>query len=248
MAATQRTEIARKAAQTRWGSKRTSACRFFCPTSWSEKSTWSLPLIETQVLRDPWDVDRRLSELRLTRQKLLDARAVALQEAANATPYHCANAAGTFSYQHGTWALRNEFVSDEWRVDRADGVEAIWNDEIKIRVIFSNVDIACNNDQMPKPRSRKGAGAERACMGNLFGDLPRYAPRPAGNEATYYLMVDDRGAAELTRPVVTGGTFSAYIERIYLLDGGDPAGRLPLDDDDALSDFDPQVARKNASG
>ena len=202
-------------------------------------------MIQTQVLRDPWDVDRRLSELHLPRKKLLNAVAVALHEAANATPYHCANAAGTFSYQHGTWALRDEFVGDEWRVDRADGVEAIWNEELRLRVIFSNVDIACNNDQMPKPRSRKGAGAERACIGNLFGDLPRYAPTPSGKEATYYLMVDERGAAELTRPVVTGGTFSAYIERLYLSDGDDAAGqRLPLDEDDALVDFDPRVARR----
>jgi hypothetical protein len=41
----------------------------------------------------------------------------------------------------------------------------------------------------------------------------------------YYLMVDHNGAAELTRPIVTGGTFIAAVERIYLSagDDGDPA-------------------------
>ena len=92
---------------------------------------------------------------------------VALVEAANATSYHCSNAAGTFSYQHSRWALRQEFVEGEWTLDRCDGVEAIWNEDRKIRVIFSNVDIACDDEQPPKPRSRKGAGAERACIGNL---------------------------------------------------------------------------------
>jgi hypothetical protein len=202
--------------------------------------------VKTRILREPWDVDRRLAELGLTREGLLNVVTVALVEAANATPYHCANAAGTFSYQHGTWALRQEFVEGEWTLDRCDGVEAIWNGNQKVRVIFSNVDIACNDEQPPKPRSRKGAGAERACMGNLFGDLPRYAPRPSGEDATYYLMVDETGAAELTRPVVKGGTFSAYIERLYLASGDVFSGRILSlgDDENGLGDFDPQIARK----
>jgi hypothetical protein len=59
-------------------------------------------------------------------------------------------------------------------------------------------------------------------------------------------MVDERGAAELTRPVVKSGTFFAYIERNYL-SNGDDLGReapLPLYDDDAADGFDPEVVRK----
>lgn len=83
-------------------------------------------------------------------------------------------------------------------------------------------------------------------MGNLFGDdLPEFAPIPAGGVATYYMMVDENGAAELTRPVVKGQTFSAYVERIYLSDGSDmDTDILSLDDGDRADDFDPQVARK----
>ena len=84
-----------------------------------------MPWIETRMLKDPWDVDRRLAELALTRAGLLAVRDVALGEAANATPHHCANAWGTFSYQQGTWALRDQFVGPRWAVDRAEGVEAI---------------------------------------------------------------------------------------------------------------------------
>ena len=184
--------------------------------------------------------------MKLPRVKLLAAVAVARHEAANATPYHCMNASGTFAYQHGTWAIRHEFVGKDWTIDRADGVEAILSQDGKIRVIFSNVDIACDDLLEPKPRSRKGAGAERACVGNLFGDLPSYAPRPGADEvATFYLMVDELGAAELTRPVIKSGTFHAYVERIYLSEGGESPGQgLSLDDDDAITDFDPAVARK----
>ncbi|MCE4223418.1 hypothetical protein HCU64_06610 [Methylobacterium sp. C25] len=200
-------------------------------------------LIETVVLRKPWEVEPRILQLALTREGLLRAVRVARSEAANATPHHCANAAGTFAYQHGTWALRNEFVGRGWRVERPNGVEAIWNDDEKVRVVFSNVDVACDYSATPKPRSGKGAGAERTCIGNMFGELPTFAAAPSDGEATFYLMVDEKGAAELSRPVVSSGTFSAFIERIYLCFGDEDDGSALLEADDAADDFDPQVIR-----
>ncbi len=199
---------------------------------------------KTEILREPWDVDRRLSKLALTRKGLLAARDVAMHERANATPFHPANAAGTFAYQHGTWSLRDEFVGGDWVEDRVLGVEAIRNDELKIRIAFCNVDLACNADHLPKPRSEKGAGAERASCGTLFVDLPQYAPRQPGDWSFYYLMVDEDGAAELTRPVVKGGKFTFAIERLFLSDGGDADGSIAGSDDDAAPGFDPQVVRK----
>jgi hypothetical protein len=199
--------------------------------------------IETKVRSVPWDVDRRLDELQLSREGLLRVVAVAMNESANATPFHPANAAGTFAYQHGTWSLRDQFVSEAWQEDRVDGVEAIRNDALRIKVAFSNVDIACNDLHQPKPRSKKGAGAERASGLDLFGDLPRFAPRPKGDGALYYLMVDENGAAELSRPVVKGGTFVASVERIYLSTDGDEEPNLKSDDE-RNNEFDPEVARK----
>lgn len=201
---------------------------------------------ETLVVQDPSDVDRRLAELALDRSGLLRVVAAARLEAANTTAFHCVNAPGTFAYQTGTWALRNQYVGDDWMVDRREGVEGIWHRHLNIRVIFSNVDLTCNPEHEPKPRSKKGAGSERACQGNLFGDLPRYAPRLAGGSATYYLMRDEGGLAELTRPVVTGGTFSACVERLFLFDDreGGLGELLPLDDQDAVTDFDPEIVRK----
>jgi hypothetical protein len=203
-------------------------------------------MVETVIWRDPWDVDRRLAELRLgPRARLLKVRSVAISAGADATPFHPANASGTFSYHHGTFALRDEFVGEDWRLDRPDGVEAIRNDAIQVKVIFANVDVASSDNLNPKPRSRKGAGTERVCGGNLFGSLPEFAPRQPAGWATYYLMVDENGAAELTRPVVRDGTFTSYIERIYLSDGSDMEGTpVVLDDGDVPDEFDPQVVRK----
>lgn len=202
-------------------------------------------MTKTVTLREPWDVDRRLAELSLKRELLLKVRAMAIGAGADATAFHAANAAGTYQYHAGTWGLRNEFVGDVWQLDRPDGVEAIRNDAAKVKVVFANVDLACNDEHDPKPRSRKGSGAERVCSGNLFGSLPKFAPKQTDKYAIYFLMVDDNGAAELSRPVVKNSTFTTPIERIYLSDGSDLDRTLLLtDDEDVASGFDPQVARK----
>ncbi len=206
-----------------------------------------MTLVEEVVLKEPHEADRRLAKLELNRETLLKVRAIALNAALDATPFHPANAPGTFAYHHGTWALRNGCIGPDtnWRVDRSNGLEAIANDSLQIMVIFANVDVACNDEQKPKPRSQKGAGSERACSGNLlFDSLPEYAPVQTG-WATYYLMVSESGAAELTRPVVEAGTFTAWPERIYLSDGSDfDPTVLNLDDGDVVDNFDPQVVRK----
>jgi hypothetical protein len=205
----------------------------------------AMDVVKTTIFRELWDVDRRLNEMQLTRKGLLVARDVGLQESANATAFHPANSAGTFSYHHGTWALRDQFVGKIWIEDRTDGIEAIRNDSLKVKIAFCNVDLACDDNHSPKPRSKKGAGAERASGGGLFADLPQYAARPAGDYALYYLMVDESGAAELTRPVLKGGTFVMPIERLYLSYGGDD-GAAPLikDNEGPADNFDPQVVRK----
>ena len=62
--------------------------------------------VRTQVFKEPWDVDLRLKELGLERNRLLAVRDVAIGQAANATPHHCVNAAGTFAYQQCRRNLR----------------------------------------------------------------------------------------------------------------------------------------------
>ncbi len=207
-----------------------------------------MSMVETVVRREPWEVGPRLVELQLGPiERLLRVRSVAISASADATPFHPANAAGTLGYQHGTFALRDEFCKRDaiWRLDRSDGVEAIVNDALKIRVVFANVDIACNDELKPKPGSRKGAGAERVCVGNLFDSLPEFAPRQPDGWKTFYIMVDPRGAAELTRPVVTHNTFTAWIERNYLSNGDDlDRNTLALHEGDVADDFDPEVVRK----
>jgi hypothetical protein len=204
----------------------------------------SMAFVETKIFREPWDVEQRLNQLDLTRKGLLEARDIAMNERANATDFHPSNAPGTFGYHHGTWALRQNFVGERWVVDRSDGIETILNDNLKLKIAFCNVDLACDDERTPKPRSEKGAGAERASGTPLFGSLPQYAPRLSGDSMLYYLMVDQNGAAELTRPVVSGGTFLAAVERIYLSSGGDDDPAVLGEDTGPVDNFDPQVVRK----
>jgi hypothetical protein len=147
-----------------------------------------MDVVETKVFREPWDADLRLKQLELTRKGLLAARDVAMNERANATNFHPSNAPGTFSYHHGTWALRDQFVGKRWIVDRSDGIEVIRNEDLKLKIAFCNVDLACDDNRIPKPRSEKGAGAERASGAPLFGDLPHYAPRPVEDGMLYCII------------------------------------------------------------
>src|SRR4051795_6515524 len=111
-------------------------------------------MIETVVRREPWEVGARVVELELgSVEQLLRVRSLAISASADATPFHPANAAGTFAYHYGTFGLRKEYVGKEWRLERQEGVEAIVNDALKVRVVFANVDIACDDELKPKPRS-----------------------------------------------------------------------------------------------
>jgi hypothetical protein len=98
----------------------------------------------------------------------------------------------------------------------------------------------------PKPRSKKGAGGEKVFGPDLFaGTLAEYAPLPSDGIAAFYLMVDPKGACELTRPIVKGGTFTSYVERIYLSSGIELDGEsLLAPESDPIANFDPEVVRK----
>lgn len=124
------------------------------------------------------------------------------------------------------------------------------NEAKRLKVTFQNVDVAMGRAD-PKPRSPKGAGAERACEGNLglFPDAPVYVPIIPDKYELWSLMVDEAGNLELSRPVVEGGTFSICRERILIADaddwmGTDPTPRRGDDDDDAVDDFEVEVSRK----
>lgn len=204
--------------------------------------------LETIVRRDPWEVEPRLAELRMTSAGLRRVRDVAMTARTNITDYHAANASGTFAYQDGVWCLRDEFVGDVWTMERPGGVEAIFNPAEKIRVAFANVDKCCEINHNPKPISVKGAGAERLCEANLFGVLPTFAKQQSAiGIPLFYCMVDPEGRVELSRPTIEGNSFGPCVERNFISRGGDDDGgnKLVIDPrDEGPVEITPTIIRK----
>src|SRR5690348_9068068 len=171
--------------------------------------------VEQRTLRQPHEVDLRVAEMDLSREKLLRVRDMALGAGADVNDFFCSNSAGTFKHHYGVFGLRSEFVGKNWRLDRPNNIEIIRHATKNLMVAYSNVDIACNDANEPKPISDKGSGAERAAQGNLFGKLPIFIERQDGLWTLYYLMVAESGAAEISCPVVENNTFVTCVERIY---------------------------------
>ncbi|WP_170449178.1 hypothetical protein [Ruegeria arenilitoris] len=201
------------------------------------------------TITDPIAREVRLAELELELDRLIAAGHHALAGRASASPLHPANTAGFLSYADGVKGLRAENMEGNWRFFRQEGVEGICNDNLKLRVLFANVFEACG-ERDPQARSRKGAGSERVAGGDLFEkagiDLPDSVVKFRGDYKTYYLMVDQNGAMELSLPIVkAGGHFLRCIERIFLIDGSDlDEVEFGVDEPADDSDLDFVVTRK----
>ncbi|MCY4305753.1 MAG: hypothetical protein OXC62_13395 [Aestuariivita sp.] len=200
--------------------------------------------VKTQFSLEPWDRDRRLHELGLDLNPLLNIIRQVIAAGAEATPDHAVNAEGTYRYQAGVVGLRRAFKRDKWVKDRENNIEAIRNDDLKIKIAFTNVDLACKNEHEPQPRSKKGKGAEQSCS-NKTPFFPGVSWEKPQDETwrTFYLMVDKKGAAELSQPIVSEDTFTGFIERIFLLDTSDHNPTVP-DGNEPPIILDPQVSRK----
>lgn len=223
---------------------------------WFEKLTRGLlvmvsemPRVETKVVKDEAEVERRLRQLGLDYEGLLQCRDASYAAGRDAGAMMPITAPGTMSYHYGTEALRKRFVPEGWELDRTDGIESIRSEELRLKVVFQNVDLAANHFRLPKPRNSKGAGSERECAHNLFEvfglELPHISHMPRDRYATYYLMVDDQGAAELSRPLIIDGQFKSFVERILLSDAI-VEDDVSLGDNlsDVTEDFDVPIRRR----
>lgn len=200
-----------------------------------------------QIVWQKEEAVAKLKSMDMDRDKLIRVAAVAIGQANNVTSNFATNAWGTFAHHYGLAELRNQFVGPIWSIDRSEGIESIVHEAKMLKATFQNVDLAMGKSD-PKPRSPKGAGAERACEGNLglFPDIPVYVPVIPDKYELWSLMVDETGNLELSRPVVQGGTFSICRERILIADAEDWLGPNPKSGagDDKGDDYEVRVSRK----
>lgn len=209
-----------------------------------------MPRAVTKIYIDDIDVDRRLAELGMSRQDIVDIRDVAASmHATGSSPLFPANGAGQLAYQYGTRELRATFLKRGWVIDQSYGTNGVRHPDRKIIVLYQNVDVACRLSDLPQARSRKGAGSERLSQGSAFDLIEEVVPSTHSGEGldveVWYVMVAQDGAVEVTLSLIKGGEFSEFIERIFVHDGSnfDALEEDGSSDDDAI-DFDIKISRK----
>ena len=205
--------------------------------------------IDTLIIDKPEEVDSFLRSLNLTRSGVLAIRDVAYGHFIDCSPLMAKNAPGTFAYHYGVLELRVQFIGDDWEMISDGGIEGIISPDRSTKVVFQNVDVACSITKKPQPRSKKGAEAERGCQGNLFEFYDVYAPEkvrsPRAGMAVFAVMVDERGAVEVSRPVIEDEKFSGFIVRAFVSDGDDFEGVAKgVDLPDPIDDFDIPIKRR----
>jgi hypothetical protein len=200
--------------------------------------------IGSAVWSEPWEVDRRLSELGegLSRELLRELIMRAQAAYAASTPHHPRNFASISRWGNGIASMRDLLVPFAWvAVDRS-GQPLILNPAGNLAITISGADEYAGRDGDRQPRSTaKGAVTIRAVERNamLFADWEKEAR--AEDEAaeivarnTWFLLMHlDKSAhqlrAELSHP--TGldidRRISRWSERILL---------SPLDIDPTISD------------
>lgn len=210
-------------------------------------------LVETRIIDDPADVASFLEANDLTARGIVAVRDAAYMQMVDCSPLMAANAPGSLAYHYGVLEMRVQFLGDHWELCREGGIEAIFNPKRNTKIVFQNVDVACSRVTNPKPRSEKGAGAERECQANLFEFYGVLAPTkvrvPQSGMAVHFIMVAEDGAVELSRPVVEDKKFTGFVNRVFVSDGSDIEDQLvrpsgPLDN--PIDDFDVPIRRRNA--
>jgi hypothetical protein len=205
--------------------------------------------IESEIINDPDKVSLLLEEWGLSTKGILAVRDAAHAQLVDASPLMATNAPGSLAYHYGVFEMRVQFLGKKWHIDRSGGIEAITNVKGDRKVVFQNVDIACSWAK-PSPRTKKGSGSEKECQGNLFDYYNVKAPETIQSVesgiATHFIMVDERGAVEFSRPVLEDGVFVGFVQRLFVSDGSD-LDVLKVADNEPnppIDDFDVAVSRR----
>lgn len=218
-----------------------------------------MPAFKTAITQ-PENAARRLADFGLTCAQFLAIRDAARAAADDASPLMPQNAPGTLAYIFGVEAMRGQLLDVDWQMDRTLGVEAVINHTLGIRVIYQNVDQACDPIFKPMPRSGKGSASERMCYFPLFEHygmtldadedrLPRdETVDPYGDAmATYFAMVGEDGSVEFSCPIIRKKRFADFRERIFIDRAGDDWDSHIEPSGDPAEDFDVAVTFKDVA-
>jgi hypothetical protein len=214
-------------------------------------------MIPARIYNEEWTVDARLAEtFGVTRKQLTEVIKEVVGARADAVENDPITAAGQFAYIHGTRNVRALFRTRGWNLFRKDNIELVRHPERDLTISYQSVDLAASETHSPLAISGKGAGAERAideAQLSLFvpAELERPVPRVPTtiNTGMWFFcvsVVGDDVRAELSLASgVSGGNFSGFIERIFIVKKGEwDSIRLGSESDPDAVDFEPIVVRK----
>ena len=196
----------------------------------------------TSVSSDEQNVDERLRRFGFTRDMLrrvaLEALEARLTVAGN--PNYPRSEPGHASYSNGVRALREQTIGRSWALDEQDNICGVRHVSTGTRVVFANVDQACEDRlpvriSEPGPKSLARLNANRNQQRLQFEDAggPIAASNDPLRSQTWHLMVGVDGSCELSL-LEDERTF---VERIFVLKASDidpielAGGNQEIDDD-----------------
>ena len=212
-----------------------------------------------RIYRQAAEVSDRLSPFGITAEEVMPLIEAVVAARNDVVSADARTAAGLKAYLAGVRHLRFLFLPKGWVSDCTDGVESVVHEATGMRIVYQSVDSACVGIRSPQAISGKGPAAETAIkmgQGVLFSEeeLPEVAPEKIAdlNSSLWFLCVsvndedEDDVRAELSLPAaISGRNFRGFLERIFIVKGGDWKARGPvvkLPEDDGAYEF--SIARK----
>lgn len=197
------------------------------------------------ILKVEHEVKNRLALLDLSKELLAEVAIRAISQKRSAVSNHPVNAAGTFAYHEGVRSMRDLFVDGvTWKKLVENGIEYIENPYKKLRVIYQNVDYACNSSHDPQPLTKRGGSAKSKAISSNQSDI---FGRELTNPNVWVICVSEKDGvvnAELSKPtkILENGEFSQFKERIFVLENIDMNGPSPTKgSNDSESVYDDEI-------
>jgi len=213
-------------------------------------------MLATRFYIEPSDVDTRLAPFGVTRAQLWRVVAGVVAARADAVENDPATAEGLLAYIYGTRFLRSLFRTKGYLFYRQDNIEGVERPDRNLKIIYQSVDLATSWLHDPQPLSAKGSGSDRvvdSALGSLFtpeqlasAETITLAPV---NSGVWYFCVSVDGddvRAELSLPsAIENGAFGKFIERIFIVGGGEWGDLVTkLQPDGGPAEFQPVITRK----
>lgn len=203
---------------------------------------------------EPRICDRRLRQyFNSTRDQWIEIVKAAVAARARCTDNNAKSAPGYYAWDAGTVRARQIFRREGWQKGDHNGIETIWNPDLKKMVAVMNTDSGtADTMHSPKNRTWKGPASEKIVdlnnQGLLFG-REEMGPLIEPPYSLWYLCIyDDDGKvrAELSSPIeYKSGYVVEYSERIFILRDGEWE-KVTIDSSPSSNEqeFDINVIRK----